>query len=385
MKYMVRTVAAIAAWFLAIGYASASDADIDVRIRLDKQRYLAGEPAYLMWEYTNKGTVLTKLLVKDPYCWASDIVAAASLPRSLPPTCPDPGEEIFCRTPIRQLGPGEAYAMKYLLNSRFNLNQPGTYELTVSEAFEDRRSQARTLSLVVQPSSELDLRKAYAPYLAALQSGADTEAVRALAGSGMTFAESELLRASMDPRTYYQPIANDGLARLRTPLACARLAELSDQYSQRAMEYLGQCGDPSYMQFLFALADRAERANPNSSTPRFALLAAAEAGGDAAVERLKSMLRVVQIKQDDVYYALGRTGSKQAVQAIVDALLSLFVESEQNAALRALTTLTHRESKRDSYRAKAGEWREWWATGKRDVYKPRDCRGGITDIANDSH
>ncbi len=381
---MPRNIAGIVGFLVTTGCTLAAGPDIDVQAHLDKQRHLAGEPVYLIWEYTNDGPEAKPFEVDDLYCMEPRIETTSLLP-AMPPVCPDRGEALSCESELRQLGPGEKYVARYLLNGRFDLNQPGTYALTV---FDPRMggpvSQQRTFSLVLDRGSERDLRNAYAPYLEALNSpGATAATSRVLSGAGMPFTESALLRVAIDPRrdSYTQSIAIDGLARLRTPLACARLAELAEHpelhRQNRAIEYLGQCGDPSYMLLLFTLAEPRGLARP---APRgLALAAAAEAGGPASVDRLAHMLP--EAEPDDVFLALGRTGSKQAAQVIIDALPSLAAESTRYVALLSLMTLTHRESKQSNYEAKVGEWRAWWKSeGTKTIYQPRDCRGGITAI-----
>jgi len=176
-----------------------------------------------------------------------------------------------------------------------------------------------------------------------------------------------------------QEIANEGLARLRTQAACARLAELADHaelhHQQRAIDQLGQCGDLGYMQFLFRLADG------DGAMRQFAIFAAAEAGGEAAVDRLLGLRTQGSLERETEFYALGRTGSERAAKAIIDALPYLQDGTVRYAALRSLATLTHHESREDNISAQTQQWNEWWAKSQnRKIYKPRDWRIPLTPL-----
>ena len=292
MSAVLRRVFAAITILSAFICAVASAAGIKVESRLDRKRHLAGEPVYLILRYTNDGTAVARFEQQDLYCMEPSLEPTSLRPAVLP-VCPDSGRTFDCLSQVRDLRPGETHVAKYLLNSRFDLNKPGSYDVTEFEGrMFEQPSVKRTVHLVLDRSSERDLRAVYAPYFTALDStdiDKRIEAVRALAGSGASFAEDTLLQISMDPRndSYVQSLAARGLARLRTRLACARLAELAvhpelhDQ--QGAIVALGACGDPGYMTLLFQLAAGRDH---EPATNVFALAAAAESGGEAAVDRL---------------------------------------------------------------------------------------------------
>jgi hypothetical protein len=340
-------------------------AQINVDVRLDKERYLAGEPVYLVWEYANIGSTTVPFDGFDPYCAEPDF-DAPPLALASPPVFPHPlNGIIICEGIAKPLGPGERYVSKYLLNHHFILRTPGTYEMMVPLPSKDRplpgvnadlfnsSNQSKKLTLVLQPTAEKALRDAYKPYFGALTTAGPIdmpEAVRALADSGQDFTENTLLMISSDPRnnSYVQPLANEGLARLRTPAGCARIAELAAypelHQQQRAIEQLGRCGDPDYMMFLFRLANTDAKQRP------FAMRAAAEVGGDAAVDRLVSL---ASQDRESALYSLGLTGSERAVKILIEEL-PLLPDSFRFTALSSLRTLTHRESKQKERRAGKG-------------------------------
>jgi hypothetical protein len=359
-------------------------ADIELRTHLDKPRYLAGAPAFLIFEYTNRGPVAVRFDEEDLYCMEPNI--ETTLHRSIPPVCPDRGVTIIeCMGLRTELRPGQTYTFRYLLNGRFDLNQPGTYQLTVFGR--DGKSPSKeTHALVLEPASDQAVRLAYQPYFAQLDSADDktrNEAVRVVSGAGAAFVEPSLLLISIDPRngSYQAWIASEGLARLRTPLACARLAELGlrpdSEHQQQALQYMGQCGT-GYVPLLFNLVQRPDQ---YPATRQFELLAAGEAGAEAAVDRLLHMTFTQESYRESVFLALGRTGSRRAAKAIIDMLPSLAPENIQFAALSALATLTHRQSAQKDFAAKAKEWQQWWVEQDRlTVYDPRDCQGGVVAI-----
>jgi len=396
---------AISLTLFVLGDFPVCRAQINVDVHLDREQYLAGEPAYLVWEYTNNGSTAVPFDRVDPYC-EEPTIEAPSLPFASPPVFPYPLNGIIdCVYLSRPLAPGERYVSKYLLNHRFILNKAGRYEITVppstreaserkpilnvgasllpapnlgetsaySLANPDGGAPHVKLTLVLQASSEEGLRKAYRPYFNALTTPGSidrADALRALADSGEEFTEIKLLQISSDPRDPLQGLADEGLARLRTPAACARLAELAAHpelhQQQWSIEQLGRCGDPEYMMFLFNLT------YSDPSQRQFALRAAAEAGGNAAIDRLLMSASQGSLDREAALYALGLTGSERAVNVLIDALPSL-PDSLKFTALASLRTLTHRESKQKSYDAQIKQWQQWRAIpGTKKIYKPRD-------------
>ena len=394
----MRTILLVLFALLLFGNVEIVSAQIRRQVRLDKDHYAAGEPVFVLWEYTNVGSTSISFDKSDPYC-PEPGVSAPSLRFSEPTVFPYPHDgAIDCESVRGTLNPGETYTTRFLLNHRFDLSRPGKYDLAVQlgmgidgsvhELLPGVYGGTRKLRLVLQPSSEAELRTAYQPYLDALRSdhnSARREALRVLADSGAKFAETDLLRFSSDPRSGsdLQEIADEGLARLKTPAACARLAELADKpelhHQQKAIEQLAQCGDSNYMLFLFRLADR------DRALRGFAILGAAEVGGDAAVDRLVSLASQGSLDRENAFYALGRTGSKRAARSIIEALPRLQDADSRLAALQSLRTLTHYESKKKDFEAQAQEWKQWWATSqKKPIYKPRDWQVPLTPLPSEN-
>ena len=370
-----------------------ASAQVRADVHLDKNQYLAGEPVFVVWEYGNIGSSDVPFDGFDPYCPEPGIRAPFAFAE--PTVFPFPHDGLYdCEYLMTTLKPGVTHETKFLLNHRFDLSKPGTYDIVVSMGTGFSNSAhpslpgaldgTKTLTLVLRPASEGALRRTYQPYFDVLNSDAYSqkrEALRVLADSGAKFAETELLRFSSDPESGFdsQDLADEGLARLRTPAACARLAELADHpelhHQQTAIRQLGQCGDPGYMLFLFRLADR------DSTMRQFAILAAGEVGGEAAVDRLLSLHLQNSAEWETKFYALARTGSKRAAKAIIDALPYLHDGTLQYAALRSLATLTHRESREKDFAAQSQEWKQWWATSpKKVIYKPRDWQVPVTPL-----
>jgi hypothetical protein len=393
----MRTALVVLCVFLLAGKVDKVSARIKAQVYLEKDHYLAGGPVFVVWEYVNVGSTSIPFDKYDPYCPEPGI-SAPSLRFSEPTVFPYPHDGVVdCEFIKGSLKPGETYSTRFLLNHRFDLSKPGTYDLVVplyagtngsdrsgSKLLPGADDGKRKLRLVLQSSSAAELNAAYQPYLDVLRSDANParrEALRVVADSGAKFTETDLLRFSSDPRTGsdLQEIAQEGLARLKTPATCARLAELADQpelhHQQKAIEQLAQCGDSGYMLFLFRLADR-DRAVRDS-----AILGAGEVGGDAAVERLLSMASQGSLDREKALYALGRTDSERAARSIIESLPLLLDEDSRLAALRSLSTLTHHESKKKGFEAQAQEWKQWWATSQqKHIYKPRDWAVPLTPL-----
>jgi HEAT repeat protein len=371
---------------LVFGKAETLSAQMRAQVRLDKAHYVAGEPVFIVWEYSNVGSTSIPFDKYDTYCPKPGI-SAPSLRFSEPTVFPYPHDgAIDCASLKGSLKAGETYTTKFLLNHRFDLSSPGKYDLVVPlEPLPGINDRSGKLSLVLEPSTAAELRAAYQPYLDAVRSDTDPakrEALRVLADSGANFAETDLLRFSSDPRggSDLQDIAEEGLARLKTPAACARLAELAQQpelhHQQKAIEHLAQCGDSTYMVFLFRLADQ------DRGLRDFTLRSAAEVGGDAAVDRLLSLASPGSLDREKALYALGRTGSERAAGFIIESLPLLQDDGSRIAALQSLRTLTHYESKKKDFSGQAQEWQQWWATSqKKQIYKPRDWQVPLTTLA----
>jgi len=128
------------------------------------------------------------------------------------------------------------------------------------------------------------------------------------------------------------------------------------------------------MLFLFSLADR------DSAMREFASVAAAEAGGDAAVDRLLGLAAQGSLDREKAFYALGRTGSERAAMEIIRFLPSLQDSIIRCAALRSLATLTHHESREKDFSAQALEWNEWAKSLNKEIYNPRDWQVPLTPL-----
>jgi hypothetical protein len=354
-----------------------ASAQIRAIAHLDKGRYLADAPVFVVWDYTNLGPTAVPFDRNDPYC-PQPWITAPKLSLAVPtifPAAYDVGA-YDCTSTKGSLRAGETFETKFLLNDRFDLSAPGKYNLVVPLGHGINRTV--NLSLVLQPASERALRAAYQPYLNALElnPAADLQtAIRVLADSDASFAEPYLLRYSIDPLSGgdLRRIANEGLGRLRGPGACARLAELAAHpelhFQQSAIQEMAQCG-ARYMLFLFQLA---QFGLPDQADRDFALASAGEAGGEAAVDRLLGLMLQPSVNREAVLYALARTGSSRATAAIIDALPSLVDADSRYGALQALKTLTHHESREKDYEAQVWQGKRWWANPEnRKTYKPRD-------------
>lgn len=371
--------------FLFAVRASGSS-QVKVNVHLDKDDYIAGEPVFVIWEYTNISSSPIPFDKFDPYCPEAE-VSSPSLSFAEPTVFPYPRDGAWdCKSVMSSLRPGEAYQTKFLLNRRFDLTKPGKFILFVPQrtGMNAPTIESKKLTLTLKPSSKAELRAVYQPYINTLRSETNAEvreAIRVLADSGADFAEIHLLRFSSDPRngSDLQEIAQEGLSRLKSPASCARLAELADHpelhHQQQAVDQLGRCADTSYMLFLFRLADR------DAEMRDFALLAAGESGGDSAVSRLLALASQGSLQREKALHALGRTGSERAANALIEALPSLQDDNSRFAALQSLATLTHHESRQKGFDAQVQEWKEWRLnSADKHIYAPRDWQVPLTPL-----
>jgi HEAT repeat protein len=232
----------------------------------------------------------------------------------------------------------------------------------------------------LEPGTSSELEAAYDPFLRVLRS--PDSAVKDLAIEAVTqnpppFLEPVILRLADDPRTAAASVA--GLERLASRSAKAKLADLADGkfaewVRERAIEALGELGDPVYCQLMLDLA--------REKTPlrQPALLAAGRLCGPRALPLLFGLLGGADDSQRfSVACALGNTGSRGAVPALI-ALLADANPGVRRAAADALATLTHRRSTasiRDEQSAHRAvfDWAGWWSLHSltAPVYSPAHC------------
>lgn len=118
---MRRTVIALVASIL-FSHAYPAAAQIRAEVHLDKESYIAGEPVFVVWDYSNLGSTAVPFDRFDPYCEGPNI--RGPLTFAAPTVFPYPHDGTFdCESSSAPLKPQETYEAKFLLNHRFDLTR----------------------------------------------------------------------------------------------------------------------------------------------------------------------------------------------------------------------------------------------------------------------
>ena len=104
--------------FIGIAACFPAAAQIRVEAHLDKVSYLAGEPVFVIWDYTNMGSTVVPFDEFYPYCPEPGIRAPFDFVEpTVFPYPHDPGI-LDCEFVMSQLKPGETHETRFLLNRR---------------------------------------------------------------------------------------------------------------------------------------------------------------------------------------------------------------------------------------------------------------------------
>jgi len=264
------------------------------------------------------------------------------------------------------------------LDGNFRLDRPGSYPVQGRykvDVFEGEtgfkpvasKEVVSNFEVTLVEGDEKSLMAAYQPLLRDLHpSGtrASWLALNAILQNPPRFLENTILQLADDPNTVGTAI--QGLERLATPRAEAKLAELSGPENpegtrQQAIQTLGRLGDPAYCPLMLDIAQHSREYS------RFIALRAA---GYLCGRKVIPLARSFLSSQDystrfEAAYALGNSGSRDAVQLLIPLLRDPNPEVRR-AASGALATLTHRKLKDlPSSEATATrayqEWMNWWS------------------------
>jgi hypothetical protein len=362
---------------------------VEGHFKLHKTDYLIDEPIFVTIEIANLGSQPIGILHTSPYgCisygfhvkkpginWQSCRSTAGSCPGS-----------------TRRIAPGEKFQEEILLQYWMRLDQPGVYEISASgrihyiNSFPDLTAprekplevRANLTVSIHAPESAQQLQALYEPILENLNSKEEekwTDAARIITEIAPAFLQPTILDMARDPMRQY--FALSGLWKLNTPKSRAVLADWvcasRDTYSaipEIAVRHLGEMGDRSYMPMLLRLAKESD----NDYVGGQALNAFAELGGDEAVPELLRILKDQRTHpRYNVLWALARTGSKNAVPHLIQAIR---VQGLTEMALSALQGLTRKRLAAPHNPATAYQkWSDWWKANESTarIYGPTEC------------
>lgn len=390
MKYIARLVFVV--FLLQVPCASAQQ--VTGHFYPEKQQYLVGEPVIVDFEVVNGTNKVAE--IGDFNCpWMNPHQFEVD---NAPPKrkielfgCTPQAIAGDCAGSIVEIPAGRKYLKRLLLEGPFELDFPGSYHIRASREQEIRAKGTHQVLadlkvesefyLTLEPPTENELEAAYEPFLADLRS--NDLAVRYFAASAVTqnpppFAEAEILALANDPDI---PAASiEGLARLATPAARAKLLQMSSTKSpeylrQPAIEALGEIGNSEDCEAMLDIASQ----NKNYTQGEAYIVS----GHICKEQAIPTLLRVLPTADSQLLMylatAFGNTQSLNAAPPLI-TLLANPDEFVRRDAEEALATLTHRKSQygiadADSAKQSYMEWSNWWASNSKraSIYGPDAC------------
>jgi hypothetical protein len=396
---MVRLVVryALSAAFLLFVLAGGTSAQVEGRLYLDRAIYLVGEPIYLNFELTNKGSEPVQFSSGNSYSFCGGYQIDVS---SGPPT---PNESCMggwggsCVSGEWVVAPGEIRKDKVLVNYEHDFSKPGLYSVHASRTLsygpptESSPNRVNEMEFKIEAEFEIQvdigndetLVPMFQPFVADLSSKDEErqrEAARVIGSLAPPFLEDTIISMVNSPAT--RPFALMGLRHLNTARSRETLASIvqgASGYSyekEQAIKDLSEMGDKKYFPLLL---DEAKKSEPNQA--RDYVLAAAKLGGEDAIPYVVSLLgRSDPFSRGNAIMALPETGSRQAVPLLIDVLKNPDTDLGRLGSL-GLIQLTHRspfqngqlwgESPSGEYR----DWTLWWLVHSADasIYGPTEC------------
>jgi hypothetical protein len=380
------------AFFASLSFVCASAQQLQGRFYLEKDRYIFGEPVLFNMELQNTGKEIIFLNAKDPGHCSDMYEFEVSGPGGTCSAQWDPG----CQDDQVTLSPGEAYRGKWPLDSWYQFEREGKYEVKATHHIPVRSAGGRIeeftftsqFLLTLQPADPIQVQNALQGFERNLHSS-DPEvrhqALDVLATTAPPYLESTAMRLLRDEDSMAVLHAVAALARLNSPQGRAALAEViasgkSPKESApdrpvsdfgvvhiRAIEALGHSGDSSYQDVIERYLDDA-----NEYVQLAAMVAIAELGKDEAVSQLQRFLLSPDVvTRKNAVYGLRYSTSPAAVDTLIDAI----TDKDPKVRERALTSLREVTGQAIGGTAASpesvqGEWRSWWRANKNKFVMP---------------
>jgi hypothetical protein len=380
--------------FIALFTASLSAQRLEAKFSADKNIYLVGEPAFITLSVSNKSDspVWVDFTASREFCENFDIEVTGAQTAHERWGCGWAGS---CGRGVRAIPAGKAVSVRELVNSKYLLQQPGLYEVSVHttvRVYEKNAVSALinkfdvddTVDLELQSGNESQLRAAFQPIIRDLNN--PDAATRAYAVAALTelappFLDDTLIELT---KTMYAPSAIIALRKANTPKARKTLADIavsSDDLPDRiaAINQLARAGDKEYLALLTSLM------SSQSELQAAAAEAAAVLGGEAVVAQLTALAYSPDANAAIAgTNGLAHTRAHEAVPILIDLLRNSH-QLVRQAAVSGLTLLTHRVSltantwtdvvNPDSAARVHAQWLAWWNTNGRtaETYGMADC------------
>jgi hypothetical protein len=393
------------AGLLLVLFATQAFGQVRVDARLEKGRYLEGEPVVIVVDILNVGDEA----VGYSTCDGNVNLTVAGAERRVPPNIfgcfsgmgISGGGCAIDHPPL--LPPGQSTSFRYLLKE-YNL-KPGQYSLTASGKAGVRWKYypsyppnvppsstpkhketdpvpgaqfERTLSLNIAPATEDDLKRAFAP----LVSDADAvdplrrnEARAAIVESAPQFLGSLIARFAVDDP--FRLPAIDALGRIATVGSRSQLKNLfersHDLHRSSIVLALAGVGHGDDTEFLAGVL---QDAAADDQSRRYAALGIGHIGGDQAVRYLERALPTAPPEiRSDIAISLGNTRSRMAVPVLIGMFSNNPARNSVCSGLRTLTHLAWCDGTADDPAAKRRQWQRRWnengSTAR--IYGPDNC------------
>lgn len=383
-----------------------------VRFEMDKGHFLAGEPVFCRFIIRNTGArsfafsyrppsrVHERGLDGEPRFIVKD-AAGKLLADPAPETCGGAiGTVVYGSV---TLPPGQSHTERWLLDQWANFSLPGSYHLRAERRLplrETATSERPTafamaiadLSFAIEPSTESQLRAAFAPYLAALTdraAAAPVEAEMVVATLPRPFMIDALRSMANAPSSerWDRRQALEGLARLGTPEAWrailavaqgnARTADNNDSLRAYAALLLAERGDKAFLPVFTRIVATAKPDLRGAVLRTLGFFHDARAS-QILFERLHSPVATDRM---NAILGLKNLGSKDSIPALLAMLNDPEAQVRQvaNFALERLTAhnipLTAGATPEESSRV-ADQWHVWWRKNASNLSPPRQaaCR-----------
>jgi hypothetical protein len=386
------------AFLVCLTVPGLANSTLEGHFYLSKQKYLAGEPVFLMFEVQNKGDQPVMIKTGNPWSFCGGYKIEVQGAKSLDSLGCQAAGGGSCGISYEVLKAGSKHIDRILLNESYDLRQAGNYSLHVSHGLrygasdedgtlpftdETRERFDWEMEIVLEASRDGELRPEFQKYMLELHSDdarQRNEAANVIANLAPIFMEREITHMLDMPNLRYFGVR--GLRNLGTPSAHQALlafvknsppTQVSGAY-QDAIRYLGEIGDANDLPVLLQAA---HENSPGSFSQEVAMESAGRAGCDDAVPLLVEELKntSVEVRQAAVR-ALYLTRSRSAVPILI-ALLRSPDERVSGTAEFGLEVLTHHAARQTNSTAAVSywTWTQWWNIhrNKAEIFKYDQC------------
>ena len=381
----------LAALLLGI-FATSAASQVRVDARLDKDAYLEGEPVTVVVDVLNTGNEAFGYST----CDARVTLTVSGVERRVAPQISScysgmsggiSGVAGCAIDPPPMLAPGERTSFRHLLRG-YDLG-PGRYTLTASGRAGVRTAGAefeRSLALTVAPATEDELKRAFAPLVAAADDPTRRhDALAAIVESAPPFLVPFIARFAAEH--YVRTAAIEALGRISTDESRAALKSLYESHRESWREYVvltlalyRHPGDAGF--FAEVLTD----ATADLQSMRYAAVGLGHVGGDQAALHLERVLPTAPPElRPTIATALGNTRSRLAVPVLISMYGNNSARNEVCSGLKTLTHLSWCAGVADDPAASRRQWlRRWNETGSTArIFGPDNCPQEFTASPDD--